>query len=172
MKTFLTVIFAVCAISLAAAEKTGLSVINTGRKAVIKLSKISSELKYKPGVFRDVKTGETRYAYLVASTECRGGRERVVKVVFSASGGQLELVAGHPKGDLITWSSLKVNGKEMLKDKGETFVAKRIKLKEVNKTETFTVDARFRPPNRKEAKTARDNAKKNARNEMKKAPQK
>ena len=153
-------------LTVCAAENSQIVIFNTGKNAAIKAVDNGGLTIYDKTRI-DKKTGTRVYQclYFGISAKSQTNPQKIT-LKFEASNGDLSLVVGRKRSSILHWSSLKVDGKELISDpqKGDIFVTKQFQAGKVAEKKLVTLEATFRATTKKEQQTLKNTAqnKKNA----------
>lgn len=147
---------------LAAAENSQIVIFNTGKKATIKAVE-KGGLTIFEKTAADRKTGERLYQCLYFAISAKSQSAlKTISIKFEAADGDLSVLVGLKNSAMLRWTSLKVDGKELLTDvkKGEIFTTKNFPAGKVGEKKLIALEGSFRGTTRKE-QTAAKNASQN-----------
>ena len=147
---------------LAAAETSQIVIYNTGKNATIKaVEKGGFNILEK--TVSDRKTGTRLYQCLYFAIAAKSQSAlKTITVKFEAANGDLSVLVGLKNSAMLRWTSLKVDGKELLANAktGEVFATKRFTAGKIAEKKLIVLEGTFRATTRKE-QTAAKNASQN-----------
>ncbi|MBQ7206162.1 MAG: hypothetical protein IJS01_00025 [Lentisphaeria bacterium] len=149
-------------LGLTAAENSQIVIFNTGKNATIKAVE-KGGLNIFEKTATDRKTGARLYQCLYFAISAKSQSAlRTITVKFEAANGDLSVLVGLKNSAMLRWTSLKVDGKELLTNvkTGEIFNTKNFSAGKIGEKKLITLEGTFRGTTRKE-QTAAKNASQN-----------
>ena len=162
MKKLFLLLF-LCLCGILSAGSTQVAIFVTGKDAYLKVVDAGTAGVIKSATKWDHKTSTRLFQclYFIVSTK---SQKEVKKINFKveAEKGEMIFSIGRKRSDKLIWTSIKVDGKEQIKDpkKGELIGLKQFKIEKIDKKKTIAIEATFRAPNKKELQGAKTSAKK------------
>lgn len=150
---------------LFAAGGTQIAIVNTGKNAVLKI-KDRGDLKISEKTYRDRKTGAQTFRCVFFSLPGKSGKDHKINLTLEAANGDMTIYIGNQKLDYFTWSSFKVDGKDMVDKKSATFNTTQLKIGKIDKLKEIRIEGSCRLASRKEANAA-EKSRKAAKNSKK-----
>ena len=155
-KLFLLAAGIFSALSLSAASSQVL-IMGHGKDAHVGAFPAAGSVEIGQKTGWDTKTRTKTYSliYFFAVTKSNKNVKKV-NFKFEAEKCDLALHIGHKKSSKMLWYSIKINGKELIKDtkKGEVIAIKNFPIEKVTDKKSFTFEASFRVPTKKELSPA------------------
>jgi hypothetical protein len=152
-----------CLTGILSAGSTQVAIFVTGKDAYLKVVDSGTAGVIKSATKWDHKTSTKVFQclYFIVSTK---SQKEVKKINFKveAEKGEMIFSIGRKRADKLLWTSIKVDGKEQIKDpkKGELIGLKQFKIEKIDKKKTITIEATLRAPTKKELQGDKSAAKK------------
>lgn len=160
-KLFLLLIL--CLTGVLSAGSTQFAIFVTGKDAHLKVVDSGTAGVIKSAAKWDHKTSTKVFQCLYFIVSTKSQREaKKINFKVEAEKGELIVSIGRKRADKLIWTSIKVDGKEQIKDvkKGELIGLKQFKIEKIDKKKTIAFEASFRAPTKKELQADKSAAKK------------
>lgn len=152
MKKLCLLFFIVCLTSVLSAGNTQFAIFAMGKDAQLKAADRGTiSLREKSQM--DKKTGLKRFSCLFFNISAKSTREtKSFKFTIEAAKSDLTVYIGHARADKLIWTSIKLDGKEQIKDpkKGELIGIKQFKIGNIDQKKTIEIAGSYRVPTKKE----------------------
>ena len=152
-----------CLSCILSAGSTQVAIFVTGKDAYLKVVDAGTAGVIKSATKWDHKTSSKVFQciYFIVSTKSQKEAKKI-NIKVEAEKGEIIFSIGRKRADKLIWTSIKVDGKEQIKDpkKGELIGLKQFKIEKVDKKKTIAIEASFRAPTKKELQGDKNAAKK------------
>lgn len=169
-KLFLLAAVLVFSLTLCAGT-TQMAVFLTGKNAHLRVLD-KGGFNVKERTKWDKKTGTVIYRCFFFNITARSTSEmRKMTLKFEAAKGDLAVYIGHKRADKMLWTSLKIDGKEQVKDpkKGEVIGIKQFPIGKIDKNKSISLEATYRMTSKKDLQAQKSASKKSSKKNSKKS---
>ena len=174
MKKLFLLFFVFCLTGILPAGNTQFAIFAMGKDSLLKAADSGAvSIREKSKV--DKKTGTKQYSCLYFNISAKSNKEtKSFKFKIEAAKGDLLVYIGHARADKLMWTSIKLDGKEQVKDpkKGELIGSKKFSLGKIDAKKTIEIEASYRVPTKKELQADKKTVKKSSKKSSKKSTKK
>lgn len=174
MKKLFLLFFAFCLTDILLAGHTQFAIFAMGKDSLLRVAD-SNVVSIREKTQIDKKTGTKRYSCLYFNISTKSSKEtKSFKFKIEAAKSDLTVYIGHARADKLLWTSIKLDGKEQIKDpkKGELIGSKQFSIGKIDAKKTIEIEAAYREPSKKELQADKKNVKKSNKKSSKKSTKK